>query len=328
MKREGASPLHIPVCLERTLDLLSPPLSADRAESNSPQPILVDGTLGMGGHSRALLQAAPGARLIGIDRDPEALAEAERVLAPFADRITLVRAGFDQLADVLDELRIGSVSAMLLDLGVSSLQIDSLSRGFAYSRDTPLDMRMDPTSGPTAADLVAQSSQEELTRMLRGYGEERHAARIAAAIVAARSQAPITSTARLADIVADAVPSGPRRRSGHPAKRVFQALRIEVNDELGALRRVLPVALGRLRVGGRLEVLAYHSGEDRMVKRAFAEATTVDVPAGIPLRSEQIRPPFVSLTRGAEKAGPAEVDRNPRSASVRLRAVERIQEAA
>lgn len=319
--------IHIPVKQTRVAQLLLPPLTAATAVA-SPPPVLVDGTLGMAGHARLLLDRAPAARLVGIDRDQDALRLAALELSGVHDRIDLVHAVFDEYTDVLMELGISRVSAVLLDLGVSSLQIDSPTRGFAYSRDTPLDMRMDQSRGLSAAEVVSDYSAKELSDVFRRYGEERYARRIADAVVRDRSARPITSTAQLSAIVAEAVPAAAQHRSGHPAKRVFQALRVLVNDELGALERVLPQVLDSLQVGGRVVVLSYQSLEDRLVKQTFAAATSAAVPQGLPVIPDEAQPRFKSLTRGAETADAVEVVDNPRSAPVRLRALERVREAA
>jgi 16S rRNA (cytosine1402-N4)-methyltransferase len=315
--------LHVPVKLARVIELLSPALAGPAAADADPRWV-VDGTLGMGGHAAALLRAAPGVRLLGIDRDPEALQIARRRLDFAADRIVLVHSVFDELPALLREHGISRAAAVLLDLGVSSLQLDAVHRGFAYARDTALDMRMDQSASQSAIDVVNGYSGKELARVFREYGEERYASRIADAVVAARAEHPIATTAQLADIVRASVPAPARRSGGHPAKRVFQALRIEVNDELGALQRVLPALLDRLAVQGRAVVLSYHSLEDRMVKRAFARAATSPTPPDLPVMGPPA--PYRLLTRGAEMADQDEVTANPRAASVRLRAI--VREAA
>jgi 16S rRNA (cytosine1402-N4)-methyltransferase len=316
-----AAEVHVPVLLDRVRELLAPALGG-------PAAVLVDATLGLGGHAAALLEAHPLLRLVGIDRDPEALARSGERLAPYAERITLVHAVYDELPRVLADLGIERVAGVLLDLGVSSLQLDRVTRGFSYAVDAPLDMRMDPTAGRTAADVVNGYSAAELTRILREYGEERFAGRVAAAIVRERARRPLTSSARLVEIVRDAIPAATRRTGGNPAKRTFQALRIEVNGELDTLRRTLPAAIAAVAVGGRIVVLAYHSLEDRMVKRALAAAATSTAPPGLPVLLPEHEPQLRLLTRGAEEASPAEIARNPRARSVRLRAAERIREAA
>jgi 16S rRNA (cytosine1402-N4)-methyltransferase len=316
-------PVHVPVLLDRVVELLTPACSAGDA-------VLVDATLGLAGHSLALLTACPGLRLIGLDRDPEARAEAARRLdaAGVADRATLVPAVFDELPAVLDRLGVPSVQAVLFDLGVSSLQLDRPERGFSYATDAPLDMRMDPTAPRTAADVVNGYPVAELVRVLKVYGEERFAARIAAAIDRERGRRPLTSTARLAELVRDAIPAATRRTGGHPAKRTFQALRIEVNDELGALRRALPAAVDALTLGGRIAVITFHSLEDRIVKQTLAAATTDRTPPELPVPLPQLAPQLRLLTRGGEAPAADEVAANPRSASARIRAAERIREAA
>lgn len=309
--------VHVPVKLDRVVELLAPALD-DPAGGPT---WVVDGTLGMGGHSAELLRVGPQVHLLGIDRDPEALQIAGRRLSFAADRTRLEHSVFDALPDLLDRHGVGEVAGVLLDLGVSSLQLDAGHRGFAYARDTALDMRMDQSAARSAIDVVNGYSGKELTRVFREYGEERFASRIARAITQARSQDQVTSTAELAELIRQAVPAPARRTGGHPAKRVFQALRIEVNDELGALQRVLPALLDRLAPGGRAVVLSYHSLEDRMVKRAFAAASTSDTPPDLPVMGPPA--PYRLLTRGAEQADEAEIAANPRAASVRLRAIVR-----
>ncbi len=309
---------HLPVLLDRVVALLTPALSR-------PGAVLVDATLGLGGHSEAVLARCELASVIGIDRDPDALRRAGERLAGFGARFTGVHATYDEIPEVLDGLGLARVDAVLFDLGVSSMQLDVVERGFAYSVDAPLDMRMDPTTGPTAADVLNTYDQRELARVLREYGEERFAGRIAAAIVAARSKAPFETSGRLVELLYDAIPAPARRRGGHPAKRTFQALRIEVNDELAVLRRALPAAIDALSVGGRIVVESYQSGEDRLVKRALAAGASSDLPPDLPFVPEGHGPELRLVTRGAELAGPDEIDRNPRAASVRLRAAERIR---
>ncbi len=314
-------PAHVPVLLDRCVALLAPALTA-------PDAVVVDCTLGMGGHAEALLRAVPGCRLIGIDRDPEALRRSTRRLAPFAERTTLVHAVYDDLPAVLAGRELACVSGILFDLGVSSLQLDDPARGFAYAQNAPLDMRMDPTCGVTAAEVVNGYDRRALARILREYGEERFAVRIAAAIARARAQAPITDTARLADLVRSAIPAATRRTGGHPAKRTFQALRIEVNDELGVLRAAIPAALDSLCVGGRLVVLSYQSLEDKIVKSVFVARSTSPVPVDLPFVPEGAVAELRLLLSGAGKAAAEEVAANPRAASVRLRAAEKMRAAA
>jgi 16S rRNA (cytosine1402-N4)-methyltransferase len=311
----------VPVMLDRVLELLEPVAGGEAA-------VVVDATLGLGGHAAALLARHPDLHLIGIDRDAAALARSEARLAAYRNRVTLSHGIYDSLPEVLAAAGIERVDGVLFDLGVSSMQLDEDARGFSYSRDTGLDMRMDPSRGQTAADVVNTYSVPELSRVLREYGEERFARRIAQAIVRERSAAPLTSSVRLADLVRDAVPAATRRTGGHPAKRTFQALRIEVNDELGALERALPAAVTALRLRGRLVVLAYQSLEDRIVKRTLAAGSTSSAPPDLPIVPESAMPELALLTRGAEQASENEISDNPRAASVRLRAVERIKEAA
>jgi 16S rRNA (cytosine1402-N4)-methyltransferase len=312
---------HQPVLLERCLELLGPAVEPAGA-------VLVDATVGLGGHAEAFLRRFGDLRLIGLDRDPAALALSTRRLAPFGKRVTLVHAVYDELGQVLDRLGHSRVQGVLLDLGVSSLQLDERSRGFSYSYDAPLDMRMDPTRGPTAADVVNGYPADELARLLRAYGEERFARRIADRVVRAREQQPFTATGRLVEVIRDAIPAATRRTGGNPAKRTFQALRIEVNGELAALERVLPAAVAALAVGGRIVVLAYHSLEDRMVKRVLATGAATTAPVGLPVVPPEHEPRLRLLTRGAEVPSDTEVAANPRAASARLRAAERLREAA
>jgi 16S rRNA (cytosine1402-N4)-methyltransferase len=314
-------PAHVPVLLDRCVALLAPALAA-------PGAVVVDCTLGMGGHAEALLRSLPDCRLVGLDRDPEALRRSGARLAPYGGRVSLVHAVYDELPGVLRDLGLARVQGVLFDLGVSSLQLDEAGRGFAYAQDAPLDMRMDPTRGRTAADVVNGYDGKALARVLREYGEERFASRIADAVVRERAREPFTSTARLAELVRSAVPAATRRTGGHPAKRTFQALRIEVNDELGVLRRAIPAAIDRLCTGGRLVVLSYQSLEDRIVKTELVARSTTSVPVDLPFVPEGSVPELRLLVRGSEKASAGEVAANPRAASVRLRAAERVREAA
>jgi 16S rRNA (cytosine1402-N4)-methyltransferase len=313
----GDAPAHVPVLLARCLELLDPAL-------RRPGAVAVDATLGLGGHAEAMLQAHPGLTVLGLDRDPQALAMAAERLAPFGSRFQAVRAVYDTLPVALAGAGHRRADAILFDLGVSSMQLDLAERGFAYATDAPLDMRMDPTAGATAADLLNTAPAAELARILRTYGEERFASQLARAIVRERERAPFTTSARLVALVRDTIPAPARRTGGNPAKRTFQALRIAVNDELEVLRRAIPAALASLRFGGRMVVLSYHSGEDRIVKRALAAVADPPVPHGLPVIPEELRPTARVLTRGAEKASEDEVRRNPRAASVRLRAVEQL----
>jgi len=317
---------HVPVLLDRVVQLLAPALAR-------PGAVLVDATVGLGGHCEAVLDRCPQARVVGLDRDPVALELARRRLARFGDRVLLVHAVFDAAFDPETGPATGAgvgvgINAVLFDLGVSSLQLDRSERGFSYAQDTPLDMRMDASTGPTAADLLNQSGEAQLTRILRTYGEERFAARIAHAIVRTRDRQPFTTSARLVEVVRDSVPAPARRTGGHPAKRTFQALRIAVNDELTVLRRALPAAVDATSVGGRIVVLAYQSLEDRIVKRELTSRARAQVPDDLPVVPDDRAPELRLLTRGAERAPADEVAANPRARSVRLRAAERVRAVA
>jgi 16S rRNA (cytosine1402-N4)-methyltransferase len=312
--------IHTPVLLDRCVELLAPALER-------PGAVFVDATLGMGGHSEAFLERFPGLHLIGLDRDTDALRIAEERLAPFADRISLVHTVYDGIARAVAEAGADRVDGILFDLGVSSLQLDEADRGFAYAKDAPLDMRMDQTAGLTAADVLATYSEGELRRIFERYGEEKLSARYARAIIAARVDAPLERSGRLVQILDAATPAA-LKNAGHPAKRVFQALRIEVNGELRALEQAIPAALDLLRVGGRIVVLSYQSLEDRFVKRELARAAASTSPAGLPVELPEHAPRFRLLVKGAELAGDDERARNPRAIPVRLRAAERIREVA
>ncbi|WP_317696182.1 16S rRNA (cytosine(1402)-N(4))-methyltransferase RsmH [Aeromicrobium sp. REDSEA-S32_B7] len=311
---------HVPVLLDRCLELLEPALTAPGERRR----VVVDATLGLGGHTEAMLQRFPDVHVVGVDRDTEALARAQARLEPFGDRVTYAHAVYDELPDVLADAGLRRVDGVLFDLGVSSMQLDLADRGFAYAQDAPLDMRMTPGVGPTAADVLNTYPADRLARVLRVHGEEKFARRIADAVVAARETEPFTRSARLVELVRDSIPAAARRTGGHPAKRTFQALRIEVNDELAVYARALPAALDALAVGGRVVVLSYHSLEDRITKRTLADVTTLDVPHGLPVVPAGLEPRFRLLPRGAEQASEAEAADNPRARSVRLRAVERV----
>lgn len=312
---------HVPVLLERVVALLGPALGA-------PGAVLVDATLGLGGHTVAFLEQFPDLSVVGIDRDPEALAASARRLASYAGRTTLVHAVYDELPAVLASAGRSHVQGVLLDLGVSSLQLDETARGFSYMRDAPLDMRMDASTGVTAAEVVNTYPPDQLARVLSTYGEERFARRIANRVVRARALAPIETTAQLVELIRAAVPAASQRTGGHPAKRTFQALRIEVNGELHALQQALPAAVSVLAVGGRIAVLAYHSLEDRLVKQTLVAGAAHSAPLGLPIIRDVDRPQLRLLTRGAVRPDDVEIERNPRATSARLRAAERIREAA
>jgi 16S rRNA (cytosine1402-N4)-methyltransferase len=315
------TPRHVPVLLDRVVALVAPALA-------QPGSVLVDATLGLGGHTEAVLERCPEARVIGIDRDIHALDRSRQRLAPYGERVTFVHAVYDEIAQVLADQGLPHVDGVLFDLGVSSMQLDVRERGFAYAEDAPLDMRMNDTTGRTAADVLNEYPVEELARILKQYGEERFARRIAESVVREREKEPFSGSARLVELIRDAIPAPARRTGGHPAKRTFQALRIEVNDELSVLRRALPAAIEAIGVGGRVVVMSYHSLEDRLTKQAFAAVTTSTVPPDLPFVPEGSEPALRLLTRGSEKATEAEIAQNPRAASVRLRAVERVREGA
>jgi 16S rRNA (cytosine1402-N4)-methyltransferase len=311
----------VPVLLDRCLTLLAPSLER-------PDAVVVDATLGLGGHSEALLQRFPAVRLVGLDRDVDALERSGRRLAPYAGRTVLVHAIYDELPQVLADAGLPRIDGILFDLGVSSMQLDQAGRGFSYSQDAPLDMRMDPSRGITAADILNTYAAAELARVLREYGEERFARRIADAVVRERGRAPFDTSARLVELIRDSIPAPARRTGGNPAKRTFQALRIEVNGELEVLERALPAAIDALTVGGRIVVMSYQSLEDRITKRALTSRATSDVPVDLPFVPEGHEPELRLLSRSSEKASDMEIADNPRAASVRLRAAERMREAA
>ncbi|MGQ1837106.1 16S rRNA (cytosine(1402)-N(4))-methyltransferase RsmH [Kocuria turfanensis] len=319
MAQRPAEQLHVPVLLERCLDLMAPALAEDGA-------VAVDATMGMGGHSEALLRRFPRLQLVAIDRDPQAHALAGARLAPFGDRFHPVHTTYDRIPEALAQHGFAAADAVLFDLGVSSLQLDERERGFAYSYDAPLDMRMDSTAPVTAQDVLNDYSEADLRRILRDWGEERFASRIARAVVQRRAQAPLRTTGELVEVVRAAVPQGAQHRKGHPAKQTFQALRIEVNEELDVLRRAVPAALDAVPVGGRVVAMSYHSLEDRIVKQAFAAGATSTAPKGFPVELDEHKPTLRILTRGTETPTPREVEENPRAASARLRAAERIRQ--
>lgn len=314
----SANPVHLPVLASRCIDLFTPALHA-------PGAVVIDATLGLGGHSRILLETFEHVRVVGIDRDPHALAVATERLGAYSERFTGVHATYDEIGTIAAARAPGGVAGILMDLGVSSMQLDDDTRGFSYARDTDLDMRMDPTTGITAADLLAQAPEAELRRILQAYGQEKFAGRIAADIVSRRENDPVRTSAQLVDLIRDAIPAPARRTGGNPAKRTFQALRVAVNDELEILTRALPAAIDALAVGGRIVVLSYQSLEDRIVKQALVRAATSTTPPDFPVDLPEHAPYLELLTRGAERAGPAEIETNPRSKPVRLRAAEKIR---
>lgn len=317
----SSNALHVPVMLQRCLDLLAPALA-------EPGAVVVDCTLGLGGHSEALLATFPAARLVALDRDPAALKLSAERLAPYGDRATLVHAVYDALPEVLDELGIPRVQGVLFDLGVSSMQLDETDRGFAYAQDAPLDMRMDQSTGISAAEVLNTYPPGDLVRVLRTYGEEKFARKIVDAVVREREKEPFRNSARLVELIREALPQAAKRTGGNPAKRTFQALRIEVNGELKCVERAIPAAVSRLAVGGRIAVLAYHSLEDRLVKQVFAAGADNTAPPGLPVVPERYQPRLRLLTRGAELPTEEEVAENRRAAPARLRGAQRIREEA
>ncbi|WP_084127092.1 16S rRNA (cytosine(1402)-N(4))-methyltransferase RsmH [Demequina sp. NBRC 110054] len=316
---QDAASRHVPVMRDRCVELMAPALDHEGA-------VAIDGTLGMGGHTEALLERCPLARVVGIDRDEQAIALASERLVRFGDRFVAHHATYDDMAGALATAGVGAADAILLDLGVSSLQIDEPERGFSYAQDAPLDMRMDRSEPRTAADLLREEDEREIARILKVYGEERFAPRIARAIVRRRETAPLTRSTELADLVLEAMPAAARHApGGHPAKRTFQALRIAVNRELEVLDRAIPAAIEAVGVGGRVVVMSYHSLEDRLVKHAFAAGAEIDAPPGLPVVPDEAQPYLKLLTRGAEKASAEEAEVNPRSKPVRLRAAQRLR---
>ena len=311
---------HVPVLAGRVASLLDPAISR-------PNAVLIDATLGLAGHTISLLQTHPTLRVIGIDRDPAAhTIAAERVAAAgFSDRFTPAQAVYDEISPVLDDLGVTAVDGILFDLGVSSMQLDRAERGFAYAVDAPLDMRMNPTVGLTAADVLNTYAPGDLVRLLREYGEEKFATRIVSEVVKRRAQTPWETSGPLVELIRDAIPAAARRTGGHPAKRTFQALRIEVNDELGALRRAVPAALDALNLGGRVVFMSYQSLEDRIVKRAISERTVSTGPLDLPVDLPEHAPSFKWITRGSEAPSELEIQANSRAASAKLRAAERIR---
>ncbi|MDY6055570.1 16S rRNA (cytosine(1402)-N(4))-methyltransferase RsmH [Micrococcus sp.] len=314
---------HIPVMRDRVVDLLAPGIEAARAAGRAP--LALDGTLGMGGHTQALLERFEDLSVIGVDRDPHALAMAAERLGPLAERLVPFHGTYDEVPQALAEAGAEGLDAALYDLGVSSYQLDDRERGFAYSYDAPLDMRMDTTAARSAEDLVAELDEAELRRIIRRDGEERFAGPIARAIVRAREQAPITTTGRLVEVIREAVPVSAGATGGHPAKRTFQALRIAVNEELDILERAMPAALDALHVGGRLVVMSYHSLEDRIAKRHLVQWATSTAPPGFPVVLPEHEPVVRMLTRGTERPTEQEIEENRRASSAKVRAVEKIR---
>lgn len=314
----AAAYVHEPVMAEEVLDLLKPVRAG----------LVIDATLGGGGHTRAVLEARPDLRVLGIDRDSEAVRAATTALEPFADRVRVVRGGFERLEEIVrasmpaEGQGEGDIVGILFDLGVSSPQLDRPERGFSYRHDAPLDMRMDSGQSLTAADVVNEYDEDRLADVIRRNGEERYANAIARRIVEER---PLHTTRELVDIIYDAIPARTRRRGGHPARRTFQAIRMEVNRELPNLAAGLDDAVRIIEPGGRVAAISYHSLEDRLVKERFLEVTTATTPPGLPVAPGE--PEFRRVTRGAIRPSPAEIERNPRARSARLRAIERVTSA-
>ena len=307
--------------LDRCIALLSPSIEKSLAKKN--QPVVIDATLGLGGHTHELLSRFPQLKVIGIDRDKSAIEKTEARLKEFSGRFTIVHAVYDQIPEVLNSLGFTQVDGILFDLGVSSMQLDFADRGFSYANEAPLDMRMDQ-SAPLTAELVLNTySHGELARVIRNYGEERFASSIASNIVKARSENRLRTTTDLAELVKASIPAPARRIGGNPAKRTFQAIRIEVNNELKVLERAIPAGLDVLEVGGRMVVMSYQSLEDKIVKRAFQERTESKAPKGLPIEMKELAPKFTLVFRGSESASDSEIAANSRAQSVRLRAIER-----
>ncbi|WP_375003974.1 16S rRNA (cytosine(1402)-N(4))-methyltransferase RsmH [Gordonia sp. PS3] len=313
---------HVPVMADRMFALLEPALT--RRSPDGGGAVLVDGTLGAGGHTEYFLERLAGLHVVGIDRDTSAIGIASERLQRFGDRVEFHHNRYDEIESVVAATGRDEVDGVLLDLGVSSMQLDRAERGFAYAVDAPLDMRMNPDDELTAADVLNTYDHGSLARVLSEYGEERFAGKIASAVIRERAKEPFTTSGRLVELLYATIPAATRRTGGHPAKRTFQALRIEVNHELDSLRGVIPAALEVLAVGGRLAVMSYQSLEDRIVKRDFARAVENTTPAGLPVDLPGTAPRFSLVTRGAEQADAAERAANPRSAPVRIRAIERI----
>lgn len=309
---------HISVMRDTCIDLLTP------AINKSETPVVVDATLGLGGHSEALLESNPNLVLIGIDRDLDAIVKAKNRLAKFENRAMVSHAIFDEITDLVNSFGFEQVDGILFDLGVSSMQLDQSDRGFSYSQDAPLDMRMDRSTGITASEILNTYAPGDLVRILRTYGEEKFATRIVENIVKERAKAPLNSTAQLATLVKESIPAATRRTGGNPAKRTFQALRIETNDELGAVNRAIPQALELLKVGGRLVVMSFQSLEDRIVKEIFTQATTSGTPRDLPIDLPEFAAKFALVVRGSVLPSEAEIAANSRAQSVRLRAIERL----
>ena len=309
---------HIPVALDQCVDLLSPSLI------NKSKPYVIDATLGLAGHAKAMLERFPNLHLIGIDRDQSAIKIAKANLAQYVDRITIVHTTYDQIDLALTSASVTKVDGILFDLGVSSMQLDQAERGFSYSQPAQLDMRMDQSSQLTAEAVLNTYSHSALAKIIKNYGEEKFASKIAENIIKARSNGELKTTQDLAQIVKASIPAPARRSGGNPAKRTFQAIRIEVNQELALLQRAIPAAMAALKVGGRLVVMSYQSLEDRIVKNFFTQATKSMTPLALPVELPNSAASYRLLFNGSVVAGAKEQESNPRSQSMRLRAIERL----
>ncbi len=313
---------HIPVALNRCIDLLTPAI--EKAITSRGHALVIDATLGLGGHTRALLEKFADLRVIGFDRDTAAIEIAREAVAPYGDRLTIIHAVYDQISSTLEELNISHIDGALFDLGVSSMQLDEAERGFAYSQDAPLDMRMDQSQGLTAKEILDSYDKSALVRILRAYGDEKFAPRIADNIIAARENNSLNTTRELADLVKESIPAPARRTGGNPAKRTFQALRIEVNQELEVLERAIPAAMDALNLSGRIVVMSYQSLEDKIVKSFFTKACTSTTPRNLPIELPNSAAKFAYVITGSESATETEIAENPRAQSMRLRAIERV----
>lgn len=321
---------HVPVLRNRVTELLAPAIA-----HAGPGAVIIDGTLGAGGHSEFFLENFPNAYVIGLDRDVHALEAARRRLERFGHRFVGLHTRFDQFIQPMEEAAESGnvackaaleqgIAGALFDLGVSSMQLDQVARGFAYRVDAPLDMRMNDTEGITAADILNTYSHGDLARILKNYGDERFAGKIAKAIVKEREKRSFSTSARLVELLYETIPAATRRTGGHPAKRTFQALRVEVNKELEAIENVLPLITKRLIPGGRAVFMSYQSLEDKLVKKFFSELCQSKTPPGLPVDLPEYAAKFRLVTRGAEKATEAEIAENPRAAPVRVRAIEAL----
>ena len=309
---------HIPVALERCIALLTP------AIERTSNPIVIDATLGMGGHSKALLETFPNLKIIAFDRDKGAIEIATKNLNNVIDRVVIVHGVYDEISEVLAGMGISEVDGILFDLGVSSMQLDTADRGFAYSQDAPLDMRMDQSQGLSAKEILDTYSRNDLVRVIRNFGEEKFATRIVDNIIEARESGTLNSTKDLAELVKRSIPAATRRTGGNPAKRTFQALRIEVNHELEVLTRAIPQAIKAIAIGGRLVVMSYQSLEDKIVKSEFAKVTASSTPLGLPVDLPNSAASYQLVIRGSESATDSEIAENARAQSMRLRAIERV----